>query len=510
MELKVKFLNQQLNRPFSVTFTSFINKGVGVVVKSLFYSNFNKNLNYYILCGGIIMKNQTACCTNTELPITTKNKKKEHSSLPIAIIGAGPIGLAAAAHLAKAGENFIVLEAGPRVGHHVLQWGHVRLFSPWQYNIDKVARELLEENGWDTPTPEVLPTGKELVENYLLQVAELPQIRPLIQLNTKVISISRKGLDKMKSANRENIPFVLYIETQGQTEQIEAKAVIDATGTWAQPNPMNSTGIWTQEERSFENQIFYGIPNINGNEYERFIGKRVAVIGGGHSAINTILELSELNEKHSDLKITWILRKNSVEEAYGGEEKDALQARGELGTRIHQLVNSGRVQIYTPFRIHSVEKNESYLKLNGDLNGESFSINGIDELIVNTGSRPDFSFLSEVRLNIDAATESISMLAPLIDPNLHSCGTVRPHGEEELRQPEKNLYIVGMKSYGRAPTFLMATGYEQVRSVVAYLTGDFESAKNVELDLPETGVCSINLESTKKDETCCNTTNGSC
>ncbi|MBD7907778.1 FAD-dependent oxidoreductase [Sporosarcina gallistercoris] len=439
-----------------------------------------------------------------------KNKNNGHSSLPIVIIGAGPIGLAAASHLAKAGEDFIVLEAGPHVGHHVLQWGHVRLFSPWQYNIDKVARELLEEEGWETPAPDVLPTGKELVENYLLPVAELPQIGPSIRLNTKVISISRKGLDKMKTANREDIPFVLYMETQGLTKMIEAKAVIDATGTWGQPNPMNSAGVWTTEEKSFENQIFYGIPNVNGKEYERYVGKRVAVIGGGHSAINTILELSELNEKHPDLNVTWILRKKNVEEAYGGEEKDALQARGELGLRIHQLVNSGRVQVYTPYRIHSVEKNKGSLKLNGELNGESFSIEGLDELIVNTGSHPDFSFLSEVRLNIDAATESISMLAPLIDPNLHSCGTVRPHGEEELRQPEKNLYIVGMKSYGRAPTFLMATGYEQVRSVVAYLTGDFESAKNVELDLPDTGVCSINLESTKKDETCCNTITGNC
>ncbi len=456
------------------------------------------------------MKNQTACCTTNNISVQINSKKKESPSLPVAVIGAGPIGLAAAARLAKAGEKFIVLEAGPRIGHHVLQWGHVHLFSPWQYNIDKAARELLEKQGWDAPFNDELPTGKELVDNYLLKVAELPQIKPSIQLNTKVISIGKKGLDKMKSANRENVPFVLYVDNQGVTEQIEAKAVIDATGTWGQPNSMNSAGVWTEEEKSLENQIFYGIPNMNGKERERFIGKRVAVIGGGHSAINTILELSELNEKRSDIKVTWILRKKNVEEAYGGEEKDALQARGELGTRIHQLVNSGKVQVYTPYRISNVEKKEGSLKLNGELEGESFSIEGLDELIVNTGSRPDFSYLSEVRLSVDAATESVGALAPLIDPNLHSCGTVRPHGEEELRQPEKNFYIVGMKSYGRAPTFLMATGYEQVRSVVAYLTGDFEAAKDVELDLPETGVCSINLVSTKKDESCCDTTTGSC
>ncbi len=456
------------------------------------------------------MKNQTACCSTDNIPVQINSKKKEFPSLPVAVIGAGPIGLAAAAHLARAGEKFIILEAGPSVGHHVIEWGHVHLFSPWQYNIDKAARELLEKQGWDAPYNDELPTGKELVENYLLKLAELPQIKSSIQLNSKVISIGKKGLDKMKSANRENVPFVLYVDNHGGTEQIKAKAVIDATGTWGQPNPMNSAGVWTEEEKSLENQIFYGIPNINGIERERFIGKRVAVIGGGHSAINTILELSELNEKRSDLKITWILRKKNVEEAYGGEEKDALQARGELGTRIHQLVNSGKVQVYTPYRISNVEKKDGSLKLNGELEGESFSIEGLDELIVNTGSRPDFSYLSEVRLTIDAATESVGAIAPLIDPNLHSCGTVRAHGEEELRQPEKNFYIVGMKSYGRAPTFLMATGYEQVRSVVAYLTGDFEAAKNVELDLPETGVCSINIASTKKEESSCNATTGSC
>jgi hypothetical protein len=104
------------------------------------------------------------------------------------------------------------------------------------------------------------------------------------------------------------------------------------------------------------------------------------------------------------------------------------------------------------------------------------------------------SFLREVRTGIDSALESVDALAPLIDPNIHSCGTVRPHGEKELRQPEHNFYIVGSKSYGRAPTFLMTTGYEQVRSIVAALTGDWEAAEKVELELPETGVCSIGTQ----------------
>jgi hypothetical protein len=104
--------------------------------------------------------------------------------------------------------------------------------------------------------------------------------------------------------------------------------------------------------------------------------------------------------------------------------------------------------------------------------------------------RPDLTVLRELRLHLDAAVESPAALAPLIDPNVHSCGTVPPHGAVELAHPEADFYIVGMKSYGRAPTFLLLTGYEQVRSVTAALVGDWERARQVKLVLPETGVCS--------------------
>nr|WSS66437.1 hypothetical protein OG284_09475 [Streptomyces sp. NBC_01177] len=89
----------------------------------------------------------------------------------------------------------------------------------------------------------------------------------------------------------------------------------------------------------------------------------------------------------------------------------------------------------------------------------------------------------------ETAPPGPAALAPLIDPNQHSCGSVRPHGHRELSHPEQGVHLVGMKSYGRAPTFLAMTGYEQVRSVAAALAGDIGSADRVELTLPETGVC---------------------
>ena len=444
----------------------------------------------------------TSCCGSVEVPKKETPMKETpfqlNKTYPVAILGAGPVGLAAAAHLSLAGEAFIVLEKGADVAENIKSWQHVRLFSPWQYNVDKAAKQLLLKSRWVMPEEDILPTGQEIREAYLQPLAQLPEIKPFISYNTTVTGIAKKNHDKMKSANRKDTPFVIYTEQNGETKRILASAIIDATGTWATPNPIHADNVWTPAEQKLADKIFYGIPNVESLQ-ERYTGKRIAVIGGGHSAINTILEL----EKLADVEITWILRKKRVEDAYGGEEKDALAARGELGSRIHTLVDEGKVKVFTPFYIEELTQTSAGIIIKGEgANGEQ-QLPAIDEIIANTGSRPDFSFLKEIRLSIDSAVESVEALAPLIDPNEHSCGTVRPHGELELRQPETGFYIVGMKSYGRAPTFLMATGYEQVRSVVAFLTGDLEAARKVELDLPETGVCSLALSSSNTQTACC-------
>lgn len=442
-----------------------------------------------------IINQNGSCCTTTKEIKVQKNIK----NLPIAIIGAGPIGLAAAAHLVEHKQAFILLEAGHEVAHNIRTWGHVTLFSPWRYNINKAAKAILDASDWEEPNLDTLPTGHELIDLYLKPLSNLMQIKPHIQLNSKVVGISRQFNDKMKTKNRVEQSFIIYIEQENDIRMIEARAVIDVTGTWGNPNPANSTGIWLQNEKALANHIEYGIPSINTNT-KRYANKKIAVIGGGHSAINTLLALAELQEENPVTKLVWIMRKKSVEEAYGGEEKDALAARGALGVRIRELVDTGKVEVITPFYISQVKKEEN-IHIVGTINGEQKVLTGFEELIVNAGNRPDLSINSELRLSIDTATESVQALAPLIDPNEHSCGTVRAHGEEILRQPEKNFYIVGAKSYGRAPTFLMATGYEQVRSITAYLSGDEEASKRVELELPETGVCSINL--VNQSNTCC-------
>lgn len=433
----------------------------------------------------------------------TKFKKMQNNNLPIAIIGGGPVGLAAVAHLTLKNIPFILFESGKSVGHNMLSWSHVHVFSPWKYNIDKAAKELLSQTDWKTPDENGLPTGKELVEDYFRPLANLPQIKPYIHLSSKVLSIGRKGLDKMKTVGRENKPFSIKVEKNGVISYYETKAVIDATGTWNQPNPIGSGGVLAEGEQELKDHIFYGIPNVKADHLERYKNKNVTVVGSGHSAINVLLDLAEIQKEYPKTQLNWILRKDTIEKVYGGKKDDALEARGALGTRVEQLVNSGKLNVYMPFHILKLIKEKNGIQITGNLNGELETIKGIDEIISNTGSRPNLDIIREVRVDLDASLESVFDLAEMIDPNIHSCGTVRPHGEKELRHPEKDFYIVGSKSYGRAPTFLMATGYEQIRSVVAYLSGDIEAAKRVELNLPNTGACSTDFDDVKNGDTCC-------
>lgn len=424
-------------------------------------------------------------------------------TLPVAVIGAGPVGLAAAAHLLERGETPLIFEAGDSVGANIRDWQHVRLFSPWEYTVDSATGRMLEQSGWQMPPKQELPTGRDLVERYLLPFSQLPAVQPHLHLNARVIAISRENIDKMKDAGRDDASFILHVVYgDGRETLFEASAVIDASGTWHKPNPLASGGLPAMGEQRHADHIFYGIPDVLDSHQTRFANKRVMVVGSGHSAINALLELAQLRQDYPQTTITWAMRGTNLRQVFGGGEDDALPARGRLGTQIQAHVDAGTIKIVSPFRVREIAAADAGIAVRGQTPTGLESI-VVDEIIATTGARPDLEMLRELRLELDPSLESTRQLGPLIDPNIHSCGTVRPHGEAELRHPEKNFYIVGMKSYGRAPTFLLATGYEQVRSVVAALVGDWEAARDVQLNLPETGVCSTDLAG--EGAACCGT-----
>jgi thioredoxin reductase len=423
-----------------------------------------------------------------------ENTETGLSTLPVAVIGAGPVGLAAAAHLLERGLTPLIFEAGDAPAAAVSAWGHTRLFSPWRYDVDAAARRLLAGTGWQEPEADGLPTGAELVEQYLRPLAAVPAISSALHTSSEVLAVSREGLDKTRTGGRDRVPFLVRVrDSEGTVTDHRARAVIDASGTWSTPNPLGRAGLAApgEAEAYASGLITAPLPDVTERDRARFAGKHVLVVGAGHSAANTLLALAELAEREPETRISWAIRTSSAAGVYGGGDLDGLPARGALGSRLRTLVEEGRIDLHTSFTITGFKSAQTLAVLGATPAGERQL--DVDLLVPATGFRPNLDMLREIRLDLDPAVEAPRALGPLIDPEFHSCGTVEPHGARLLSHPEKDFYVTGMKSYGRAPTFLMATGYEQVRSIAAALAGDQEAADDVQLVLPETGVCSTDL-----------------
>ncbi|MEU1263331.1 NAD(P)-binding domain-containing protein [Streptomyces cellulosae] len=411
------------------------------------------------------------------------------TELPVVVIGAGPIGLAAAAHLLDEGIQPLVLETGHTAGAAVREWSHVRLFSTWGEVVDPTAEKLLAPTGWTKPDPSTYPSGGDWADRYLQPLADVLGDR--VRYDARVTGVSRAGRDRIVDADRESRPFAVHVtHTDGREERVHARAVIDASGTWTTPSPAGADGLPALGEKTAADRITYRVPDLKDPAVRaRYAGRRTAVIGSGASAFTALAYLAGLatSDDGAGTKAVWILRRGISGSTFGGGEADQLPARGALGLVAKAAVDDGHADAVTGFRTEAIERAaDGRLILVGE---DGRRLDPVDEVIVLTGFRPDLTFLDELRLNLDERLQAPVALAPLIDPNQHSCGTVYPHGHRELSHPEQGVYLVGMKSYGRAPTFLAMTGYEQVRSVAAAIAGDIESADHVELTLPETGVC---------------------
>ncbi|UGY91636.1 FAD-dependent oxidoreductase [Streptomyces gobiensis] len=438
----------------------------------------------------------------------------QSSKKTVVVIGAGPVGLAAAAHLLERGLEPVVLEAGDRAADAVSDWGHVRLFSPWRYNIDPAARRLLEATDWQEPDPDALPTGRELVEKYLRPLADTQQLTHRVQTDRRVLGVTRVGMDKVRSLGRAERRFLVRAATAaGEIHDFTADAVIDASGVWGRTNPLGAAGMAAPGEEAAASFLTGPLPDVLGRERDRFAGRHTLVVGMGHSAANSLLDLAELASAERGTRITWVIRSASAARLYGGGDADGLPARGALGSRLKDLVERGDIALVREFTITGFEvpavccgSQSGPLSVHGQTPQGAQKIDA-DNVVAATGFRPDLDMLREIRLGLDPGVEAPVALGPMIDPNAHSCGTVPPHGERELAHPETGFYIAGIKSYGRAPTFLLATGYEQVRSIAAALAGDRAAADAVELELPETGVCSTDLPLAEDSESeasgCC-------
>ncbi len=405
------------------------------------------------------------------------------SDLPVVVIGAGPQGLAAAAHLLERGLRPLVLEAGDGPGAAVAEWGHVRLFSEWPELVDRAAQRLLEPTGWAAPTSGY-PTGAEWVGHYLAPLGKV--LDEWVRYGARVTGVSRKGRDRLVDADRGEQPFTVHATyASGREVRFEARAVIDASGTWRRPNPAGADGLPALGEHRNADLVSHAVPDSAAAG--RYAGRHTVLLGAGDSALGAVIELDRIAREHPGTRVTWVLRRGSTANTFGGGAADQLPQRGALGLRAREAVDAGRIDVVTGFRAAEIRREADRAVLVAE---DGRELPAADTVVVLTGFRPDLSFLSELRLDLDPTLEAPRAIAAEIDPNIHSCGSVRATGARDLAHAdEPDLYLVGMKSYGRAPTFLAMTGYEQVRSVAAMLAGDVEAAERVDLELPDTGVC---------------------
>lgn len=407
------------------------------------------------------------------------NMRSRMTELPVVVIGAGPQGLAAAAHLVQRNLPVVVLEAGAHAGAAVAEWAHVRLFSPWPELVDNAARSLLAPTGWQDPG-DGYPRGRDWVADYLTPLAAALGER--VRCDQRVTGVTRQGRDLTVSSGRAQTPFVVHTVTaDGRESRMLARAVIDAGGTWQTPNPAGADGHAAAGEHALGSRLRHDIPD----SVDEYAGQHVVVVGAGHSASHAVIRLAELARRDRATKVTWLLRRKAGSGVFGGGAGDDLPERAALGRGARSAVESGAVELVRGFRVAEFVHGTRMSIVSED----GMRVDDVDQVFALTGFRPDFSYLSEMRTSTDAVLQAVRGIAAEIDPNIHSCGSVAATGARELVQPETDFYIVGAKSYGRAPTFLALTGYEQVRSVVAELAGDHDAAARNELVLPDTGVC---------------------
>ena len=393
----------------------------------------------------------------------------------LAILGAGPVGLEAAALALVLGFDTHVFERG-EPGAHAIAWGHVRMFTPWTMNVGPASARLLARQGWSTPPADEYPTGLDLAERVLQPLAATPELKARVHTQAQVVHVSRHGARKNERAGataRSEHPFRLLVrETSGRESLLHAHAVIDATGTYGQPNWAGTGGIPARGETYLAPQMSYYPDDVLGLRRERHAGKTTLVIGGGASAVTTVVLLAQLAAEVPGTRGSWVTRRTAP--GFEGETaNDSLPARAELYAEGRRIQTGGvdAVQYRGGCEVESFEYNSATHRYRVQMaTPDGARVEEADQVIINCGYGPDASIYRELRVH-----ESYESLAPmklaaaLQGAGSSDCTAIPAFGVDQLASPEPGFFIVGAKSYGRSSSFLLRTGYRQVADVLAHL-----------------------------------------
>ena len=389
----------------------------------------------------------------------------------IAILGGGPIGLEAALAASERGWPFTVYEAAPQVAGYVRDWGHVRLFTPWDMNVSDRMRRALEAEGEEAPAGESLPTGDELVDRLYEPMARLKALAPSLRLGTRVEAVAREGLlkhEEIGSDERGSHRFRLLLSDGEGTERLErADVVLDCTGTYGNPNSLGDGGIPAPGERAFEDRIERFLLDL-GTEAGELAGKTILLTGSGHSAQTAARDLAEFAREAPDTRVIWAVRRPQPD--WGKVEDDPLPERASLNAAADEL-GRGASPAIEP-RLGAVTE---ALQAHGDRiavtlrNGTPEQIE-VDRILALNGGVGDFALYRQLQVHECYATSApMKLSAALLGAGAGDCLEQTGHGPETLVNPEPKFFILGAKSYGRNSQFLFRIGWEQIDDVFGML-----------------------------------------
>lgn len=386
---------------------------------------------------------------------------------PVAIIGAGPTGLDAALAAYDRGWPFTLYEAGISVAVNVREWGHVRLFTPWDMNVSERMRTHLEQAGVEVPSGSECPTGNELAERLLEPLAALPEIAGSLRLGAKVESLGREGLlkhEQIANEVRGATSFRMLIRDATGAESIEhAGLVLDCSGSFGHPNVLGDGGIPAPGERAVADRITRTISaaTIDG----RLAGRTVLLAGAGKSAQTAARDLAALADSQPGTQVVWAVRSSDPD--WGAVPDDVLperQALVETSEKLRQGVNSA-VDVRTGVAVEQLAERNGRIVATLRRAGTTEEVE-VDHIVALTGYVPDAAMYRQLQVHECYATGApITLSAALLGADAGDCLAQESHGVDVLRNPEPHFFILGMKSYGRVNSFLLKVGYQQVEEV---------------------------------------------
>jgi diadenosine tetraphosphatase ApaH/serine/threonine PP2A family protein phosphatase len=383
------------------------------------------------------------------------------SARRLVVLGAGPMGLAAALGGVRRGFDVTVLERD-RVGSSPRAWGSTRFFSPLAMNLPPGCRELLGER---LPPLDALLTGQEFADLVLAPLAASPPLAGRIREHTRARAVGRAGMLRRDYAGhplRAERPFRLLIDTPEGERHLAADAVIDATGTFGQPNAAGAGGVPALGERAAGQRVVRDLGALQ-SRAGSLDGRRVLLLGHGHSAANAISVLASVARRAPETRAIWATRslnqRPCVEVA-----SDPLPERLAVVARANELASRPPAWLRVERRaalqsIAAAPGGALEVSLGGD------RVTVVDEIVALTGYGPDTSFLSELALELSPSSGGASRLTRALS-GVTDCLSAPTLSADDLASGEPGFHLAGSKSYGRASTFLLQTGYAQLDAIL--------------------------------------------